>query len=309
LWRRAMKPAVSHYGGKQRMARNIVPLLPKHTVYVEPFAGGAAVFFAKPWPDAGNNNHYREVLNDKCGDLINFYRVLQDEEKTAKLLRRLYFTPYSREICAERKQEPSDDVDRAAKYYCDLSWSFSNKRGGGWGASVYSRNSSATHLSRVADLWECAERLRGVAIEHDDALSVIKRWDSPQTLFYCDPPYPGAEQGHYSGYTQEDFARLCDVLDTCSGSFVLSCYDNTAARPHWERFEFSAHAAGSGKGRTGAGRDKTKANTEHEAGKIRTEVVWRVDRSHTVRPELRKLFDAGKFDCFGAGASVEVLGR
>ena len=79
------------------MVPNILPLIPKHTVYVEPFAGGAAVFFAKPWPNTENSDHYREVLNDKDQRLINFYRVLQTPEKREALIERLSLTLYSEE--------------------------------------------------------------------------------------------------------------------------------------------------------------------------------------------------------------------
>ena len=70
------KPATSYYGGKQRMAHNVIPLLPKHTVYVEPFCGGATIMFKKPWPAVSNRDHYREVINDHDERLINFYRAL-----------------------------------------------------------------------------------------------------------------------------------------------------------------------------------------------------------------------------------------
>ena len=102
-----MKPLISYYGGKQRMAHNIIPLIPKHTVYVEPFAGGAAIFFLKPWPDLSDRDHYREVLNDKNGDLINLYRCFQDKEKSERLIHRLEFTLYSRGeyVTAKEKEE------------------------------------------------------------------------------------------------------------------------------------------------------------------------------------------------------------
>ena len=63
-----MKPPISYYGGKQRMASKIIPLIPPHTVYVEPFAGGAAILFNKPWPSVTNRDHYREIINDTDGD-------------------------------------------------------------------------------------------------------------------------------------------------------------------------------------------------------------------------------------------------
>lgn len=146
-----------------------------------------------------------------------------------------------------------------------------------------------------------------VSIECADALKYIRRWDSPQTLFYVDPPYPGSENGHYGGYTQQDFEALCDVLDNVHGSFLLSCYDNPAARagePEWERFEFSALCWTSMRGKTNlSGKRRSRAATQEELGnRRRTEVVWRRFRRSPVRPEIQKLFDSGAFDCFTGDA-------
>jgi DNA adenine methylase len=71
-------------------------------------------------------------------------------------------------------------------------------------------------------------RIFTIAIENQDALDVLKRWDSPQTLFYCDPPYPETDQGGYltKTYTNKDFQALVDFLNSCQGSFILSCYSN-----------------------------------------------------------------------------------
>ena len=288
-----MRPAFSYYGGKQRMSSKIVPLLPRHTVYVEPFAGGAAVFYAKPWPDVGNNNHYREVLNDTNQEIVNFYRVLRDQPDA--LFRATCLTPHSRVEHTKTAREPtSDPVERARRWFVDIQQSFANKSRGGWGTSVYGANQAATWQNACARMLGAAERLHSVHIECDDALRVIERWDSPQTLFYCDPPYPGTHQGHYSGYSQDDFAALVDTLNSAQGSFVLSCYDQPGVPDHWERFEFTAHASSNAVGRVGKGRDKSRAAAKKEMGdRKRTEVVWRMDRSANVRPEIKKLFDNG----------------
>ena len=288
-----MKPAFSYYGGKQRMASKIVPLLPRHTVYVEPFAGGAAVFYAKPWPGVGSSAHYREVLNDTNQEIVNFYRVLRDHPDA--LFRAACLTPYSRVEYTKTAREPIDDpVERARRWFVDIQQSFANVSRGGWRTSVYSRNQAATWQNACARLLGAAERLHSVHIECDDALRVIERWDSPQTLFYCDPPYPGANQGHYAGYSQDDFAALVDTLNNAQGSFVLSCYDQPCVPDHWERFGFASHASSSGVGQVGKGRDKSRAATKKELGdRKRTEVVWRMDRSANVRPEIKKLFDNG----------------
>ena len=293
-----MKPAFSYYGGKQRMAPKILPLIPKHTVYVEPFAGGAAVFFAKPWPGVTNTDNYREVLNDLDGRIVNFYKVLRDNPDA--LIRACCLTPYAREEHTKiARQAVEDDTEMARRWFVDIQQSFANKSRGGWGTGCYGRNLAATWQGKCARLYACAERLHSVHIEHDDALKVIERWDSPQTFFYCDPPYPGADQGHYKGYSQQDLDALVSALDNAQGSFLLSCYANASPPSDWERFELSAYITASGKGKTGAGRDKSRKAAQIEIGdRVRTEVVWRRLAKGALRPELQKVYDSGQLDCF-----------
>lgn len=298
-----MKPPFSYYGGKQKLAKRIVPLIPKHTVYVEPFCGSGAIMFAKPWPTVTNHDHYREVLNDKDLQIFNFYSVLQNKEKQAELLQRLQFTPYhdkcyqeARRICAAT--DGVTDIDRAWAFFVNISMSFANKLNGGWGRTVYKYNQAATWRTHtVPKLQEVLDRIDGVVFTCQDALTCIKQWDSPQTFFYCDPPYVETDQGHYRGYTQKDLEALIEVLSNCQGSFILSGYENAAFPAEWERFEFKVHAHASGKGKVNC--DKTKTLHEKDLGDTkRTEVLLRVIRNENVRDEIKKLFDAGGFDCF-----------
>jgi DNA adenine methylase len=292
-----MRPPISYYGGKQRMASKIVPLIPKHTVYVEPFAGGAAVMFAKPWPKVTNPDHYREVINDLDGRIINFYKQLRDNGEG--LIRRIQLTPYSEREHAEAKtrmESEADPLERARFYYVNVMQSFTNRISGGWRRGVFGNNLAVTNLNKVAQLPEYLERMGGVHFSNQDALEVIRQWDSPQTFFYCDPPYPGTDQGHYEGYTIEDFANLVKALDNCQGSFILSNYEQPGIPIDWERFEFSAYSSASRKGKVGV--DRSKKAERHEWRK-RSEVVWRRFNRVAVRPEIKKLYETGKYDCFG----------
>ncbi len=67
-----LKSPFGYYGGKQRLAKRILTLIPNHRTYVEPFFGGGAIFFAKPPSEV-------EVINDTNHELINFYKVLKQE--------------------------------------------------------------------------------------------------------------------------------------------------------------------------------------------------------------------------------------
>lgn len=61
-----MKSPLSYLGGKSRLAKRIVSMIPgDHVTYVEPFCGAAWVFFSKEQSQV-------EVLNDADGELANF---------------------------------------------------------------------------------------------------------------------------------------------------------------------------------------------------------------------------------------------
>ena len=292
-----MKPPFSYYGGKQRLASKILPLIPKHTVYVEPFAGSAAVMFNKPWPEVSNSDHYREVLNDLNLDIYGFYKCLQDKEKAKKLLHRLEFTLYSIKEHEISKQKTDDEIEKVARFFVNISMSFSNVANSGWATGVYSRNLAATWAKRVERLKDYLTRMQSVHIECINALDCIVKWDSPQTFFYCDPPYVGTNQGHYSGYTDIDLAMLVNTLHKCQGSFLLSSYDHKIINSkNWERFEFKAHCSSSCKGKT-AGHDKTKKAVDI-GERERTEIIWRRLNRVPVREEIQRLYDSGKYDCF-----------
>lgn len=234
-----MKPLISYYGGKQRMVKNLLPLIPEHKVYVEPFAGGASLFFAKGEKVVSNNDHYREVLNDTNQDLINLYYIVQTDKEA--FLKCLDCIPYSEEWNSKAKNEKSKhDLERAVFFYVNIMMSFSNNLNGGFRFGKTGANHAKVYFNHLERLPEIINRLKGVYIFNRDALDIIKRFDSEDTFFYCDPPYPGACQGHYAGYTLENFNELVELLKTIKGSFMLSCYDCMDMTNDWERYQFKA---------------------------------------------------------------------
>jgi DNA adenine methylase len=281
-----MKPPISYYGGKQRMANKIIPLIPKHTVYAEPYAGGAAIMFMKPWPDVKNKDHYREAINDIDGNLVNFYRQLR--ENGPELVEKIQLTLYSEEEYRISKDlDCADNIERARRYYVNITQSFGDKLNGGWRRNKSGRNSAATWANKISELPKYIARMQSVYVSNTKALDFIRQFDSPHTFFYVDPPYPGADQGHYDGFTEDDFYDLCELLDEIEGSFILSNYDSDIPPYYWERFDFSAHSS-------------VALNANKKSGK-RTEVCWRKISNVPARKEIQKLYDSGKYDCFEGG--------
>lgn len=275
-----MKPLISYYGGKQRIASKILPHFPRHTVYVEPFAGGAALLFAKPKPLVTNSDHYREVLNDTNDLLINLYRVAikQRQELETEIMATLYSqSDYLRSKEIIKNLSKYDNLTKAWAVYVNINQSFSNQLNNGWSTGLYSRNHSESWRNKQLRLPEILNRIKDVYISCEDAIKCIERWDSPQTLFYCDPPYPETNQGHYSGYTLEDFKNLCDVLDNIKSSYVLSNYPQSIKpKSAQKRVEIDAVMSAS------------KTTKKRENNK-RIEVLWICDRSEDMRNELKSL--------------------
>lgn len=224
------RPALRYYGGKSRVGHWIIDQFPDHSCYVEAFAGGASVMLQK-------SPSRFEVMNDLDGRVINFFRALRD--KTEHLIRAVLLTPYSREelrLC--RTLEPVDDpVEMARRFYVRCWQSYGSGTGTsstGWRFQIGNKSGGSHALgsfNRVDHLWAIAERLKQVQIESDDALKVIERFDSSETVFYLDPPYVHSTRYHSSkdkGYAHEmsdaDHTRLAELARRVQGYVIISGY-------------------------------------------------------------------------------------
>jgi DNA adenine methylase len=222
-----MRPLFSYYGGKQRLVGKILPLIPPHDVYVEPFAGGATVFWAKALASVN-------VINDINEDIVNFYRVAKT--KYDELREMLSWTLHSRALYNRARnifdeKEKHTDVERAWAWWVLVNCSFCKIFKVAWATEKKvgrpkSFPRQVQNKIKLFDQKETVEKLKDVFVECDDALRVIKRWDCPEAFFYVDPPYVGTEQGPYSGYENDDLRALLDVLSKIKGKFVLSHFDN-----------------------------------------------------------------------------------
>ncbi len=258
------------------MVAKLLPLLPPHHTYVEVFGGGASLLFAKePSPV--------EVYNDLDSGLVNFFRVLRDPEKFARFYHLAAFTPYSREEYYDAREtwdKCNDEVERAYRWFVVARMNFS-----GHHAWAYARTASCRHMAGTTSKWlSCLavlpllhERMMRVQIEHDDFAQVIPRYDSPDTVFYLDPPYV-PETRRSGGYrhemTLEQHEQLVNILLNIRGKALLSGYRHEVYGPledaGWERKDFVttcyAVARTRGTGILGAGAAKSK--------QPRVESVW-----------------------------------
>lgn len=215
-----VSPAAGYIGGKRKLAALLCERIAgvPHRTYCEAFVGMGGVFFRRPArPPA-------EVINDRSGDVANFFRILQ--RHYPQFMDTLRFQISSRREF-ERLQacDPSTltDLERAGRFLYLQRLAFGGKVAGR-NFGVDPRSGGGFNLTRLAPLLDdIHDRLAGVTIENLDWLAFIERYDRAETLFYLDPPYWGSE-GDYGKqlFSRDQFAAMADRLRSLKGRFIMS---------------------------------------------------------------------------------------
>ena len=243
-------------GGKSRLRKFIIPMIPPHTCYVEPFAGAAWVLFGKPRSDV-------EVLNDIDQELTTFFRVVK--EKPEELIASFEWELVSRaEFDRLASLDPGTltDIQRAHRFYYLIM--------AGWGGEArYPRFQTSIkdggHGNRLIGalktlrkrLLPIHQRLRTVLIENLDWKDCVERYDSPTTVMYLDPPYLGNGVNYkFNMRGESDHRSIAEHLRQTKGFWLLSSYDTPEIREMFDRYEIMPLQSSSGM-KTGEAEQRT----------------------------------------------------
>lgn len=257
--------AFGWYGGKFNHLAWLLPLLPNCHHYCEPFGGSAAVLLNRdPSPV--------ETYNDLDGEVVNFFHVLRNQKE--ELIEAIGLTPFSREefyIAVSQNGDKLSDLERARRFFVRARQARTGlAQTASLGRWANCKNTSRAGMSGAVSRWlgsvsslpEIALRLLRVQIENRPAIEVIKIYDSPQTLFYCDPPYVHASRGDSKAYgfemSDDGHRKLAYILNQCKGKIAVSGYRCDLMDhlyKHWKRIDSSPKRC-------------------HSIKKIRQEVLW-----------------------------------
>ncbi len=239
------RPALRYRGGKWRTAPWIISHFPPHECYVEPFMGAASVFMQKEPSDF-------EVLNDRDGDVVAFFRALR--ERPEDLMEAIALTPYSRDEFKAALAPAVDTLERARRLYirCWQGRGSSNENSGwrfqiqwhGWKMNI------PRYFHKLEHLGVIAARLADVQIENGKAETVMERFDAPTTLHYLDPPYVLETRNksprlYKYEWSDDDHRHLAETAKGLKGMVLISgypsgLYDELYAE--WRRVEKTAYA-------------------------------------------------------------------
>jgi DNA adenine methylase len=258
-----MRTPITYYGGKQLMAERIISMIPPHNIYVEPFFGGGAVFFRK-------KKSGLEVINDKNEMLINFYtQVVNNFPDLEKMIECTLHSEamyhHAKDVWNNRVE--SNDIEKAWAIWIITNESFAGTFHGGW---KWDNGSSGGHFGisfsnkRIAFNKSLSHRLSNVQISCRDALRVITDRDTVDTFFYLDPPYPGCDQKHYSGYSHKDLFELLQLLSNIKGKFILSNFWCQTIRYHVLKYGWNFQDIEMNSNVNQLGRGRSGKKTKHE---------------------------------------------
>lgn len=271
-----MKPPFAYFGGKSRLAPWIVSSMPKHRVYIEPFAGSAPVLFEKA-------PCQHEIINDASGAVINFFTVLR--ERPEDLERAVSLTPYARdesEACTDYDDPLLDPLERARRWWMRSTQGFGQSPvKTGWSVSTNQNTCRPRHLmTRIQRFAPAADRLRGVFIESIDAVACIDRYGVSDAVIYADPPYLDVTRTSFNDHngdrkrpsgdyevefnSEDDHRALAKALNETPATVLLSGYPSELYDELYEGW--------------GTVTKKVFVHTSQAVGQTtrptRTEVVW-----------------------------------
>jgi len=223
-----MNSPIKWMGGKYRLRKQIVNLMPEHICYCEGFGGAGWVLFEKEISKV-------EVYNDINGELINFFKVVKN--KSDEFIKAFDYILISRDIFEEFKNidiSTLNDIDRAIRFYYLIHLSFGSRmknfvinptRVAGQGKKILE--------NLEEDIKKVRKKLINTIIENRDFEQVIKSYDRDSTLFYLDPPYyelTDYESQGSSTFNKQDHIRLNKNLHNIKGNFLLSINDHPEVR-------------------------------------------------------------------------------
>lgn len=234
------RPVLPWPGGKGKLLKHILPHIPPHVCYVEPFAGSLAVFIAKA-PSVV------EIVNDINGDLVKFYRNVKLHKEA--ILDELDLVLNARQEFEDYLAQPGlTEIQRAARWFLVHKLSF-----GGMGRhfAVGKTHALSSREKRILAIRALAQRLDRTTVENRSWEQIFKLYDSPDSFFFLDPPYLDAGGSAYAGWSELELERFASAVRELQGAWLLSYQDCPAVRAAFKGYEIRAISRANGIGNNG----------------------------------------------------------
>jgi len=221
-----LPPLFGYMGSKQRLIKTLNPYFnTDFNTYVEPFCGGASVFFGIDMEGK------KAVISDLNDDVIEAYKGVRDMKNYAYAA----LPEYTKLMTVE---EMTKFIENAPCYGFEKYVAVSLKQhytfqcmGKGKLYDLKVRRSK-THFKRMNEetMSKYQAKLKNAKIINAEYRYVIDKYDAEDTLFYLDPPYERKSSSKFYKYDDMDYEELVTILKNIKGKFILSL--NSSPRIH-----------------------------------------------------------------------------
>ena len=250
-----LRPIFPRVGNKFALRNKILPLIPEHKTYVEPFAGSSAIFF---WKDKADHS----VLNDLDKAVVSGLRLLKDAPTDPAK----YPQPSTLEAVKRQFVKPATTVPEKIVKRMIVSSS------GFLGTTVERPKQiyrTAGIPQKVRKIADAREKLKGVEITSEDYAKVVRSNDKPSTFFFLDPPYENStKQMGYAEHKDFDFERLADTLKHIKGKFLMTINDSPRIRDLFSSFYIKPFIADTNIHQVNHRKDGKKVSTPYERKEV-----------------------------------------
>lgn len=221
-----LKPPICRVGGKSKLRKTIIEMIPEHICYVELFFGAGWVYF-------GKEQSKTEVINDIDKELINLFKIIKYHSPEVERLLEYEFS--GRDIFEEYKNyniEYLTEIHRAIRFLYLITQSFAGK-GKVYGYGTTKKPSQQIFYKETLN--DIRERLKNTYVENLSFEKIIDKYDREKTFFFCDPPY-FETSGYDNKFGEEEHIILRDKLKGLSGKFLLTINDHDKVREWYQGF-------------------------------------------------------------------------
>lgn len=234
------KPVIGWPGGKTRMLKLILPLIPEHTAYVEVFFGGGAVFFSK-------QPSHHEVINDINRELVAFMRNARLHLDA--LLDEMDLVLNSRQEFEDCIAQPGlTEIQRAARWFIRNRLSF-----GGMGSTfaIGRTQPLSSRAQRLIAIRSLSRRLDRTTVENRDWSKILETYDHKEAFFFLDPPYLDSGGGAYEGWSEHTLQRFADQVKQLDGKWMVTFQDCPQVRDCFGGYPIQSVTRANGIGNNG----------------------------------------------------------
>jgi len=200
------KPFVKWAGGKRQLLKELTKGLPKFKKYIEPMAGGGALFF-----ELKNNGLITEaILNDYNRELMDTYNIIGGN--TEAIMGELSKNKYKNEMetfYKIRQEEPTNKVEKTARFIYLNRTAYNglyrvNSKGKFNAPFGKYKNPKILDKKNLRAVSKALKGVKLLSTDFEKAIKNAKKGD----LVYFDPPYnPLSKTASFTSYTEKDFDK------------------------------------------------------------------------------------------------------